>query len=269
MAALLSKSWLRRGSRIAPLCLIGLTACVATKKDVRTLTQEMARMSAASTANQDSIRRSTARELRLLQDSIRASTELMRTMRGQLTNDIRQLQTLLGQLQELFAQNEQRITQLRDALERVQTAPAQPAGGSQQPSGTSAEQYYQMGQEKLIESPATAELIFQQLVAEFPQHALVPDALLHIGEARVGKREYEGAFSAFEDVVARFPAHHRAPHALLRAGDVAEELSRTGPQNERTKMRAKAREMYNKVINSYRDSGEATVARSALSKLPR
>src|SRR5688572_24436292 len=185
MAASLSTSWLRRGSRIAPLCLIGLTACVATKKDVRTLTQEMARMSAASQADQDSIRRATTRELRILQDSIRSSTDLMRTMRGQLTNDIRQLQQLLGQLQELFAQNEQRITQLRDALERVQTAQTQPTGGAQQPGGTGPDDLYQLGQEKLTDSPATAELIFQQIVTEFPTHAKAPDAQLFVGEARL------------------------------------------------------------------------------------
>jgi hypothetical protein len=34
-------------------------------------------------------------------------------------------------------------------------------------------------------------------------------------------------------------------------------------------MRNKARELYNKVISNYKDSGEATVARSALSRLPR
>ncbi len=267
MAALKSKSWLRRGSRIAPLCLIGLTACVATKKDMRTLTLEMARLNAAAQANQDSIRSATARELRILQDSIRSSTDLMRTMRGQLTNDIRQLQALLGQLQELFAQNEQRITQLRDALERVQTAPAQPPAGSQR-GGTGAEELYRLGMEKLTESPGTAELIFQQIATDFPEHRLAPDALLYVGEARLAQGRHDDAIAALEDVVARFPISIRAPQALLRAGDIAAERSRSGPNGERSQKRTKARELYNKVISSYGDSGEATVARQALSKLP-
>ena len=270
MAAQQSKSWLRRGFRIAPFCLIGLTACVATKKDVRTLTQEMARMSAASQANLDESRQATARELRILQDSIRSSTELMRTMRGQLTNDIRQLQQLLGQLQELFAQNEARITQLRDALDRVQTAPAQPPAGTQPAAGgTGPDDLYQLGMQKLQDSPATAELIFQQIVTEFAQHERAADALFQIGESRAAQNRHNEAIATFEDVVARYPSHVRASQALLRAGDIAAERSQSGPAGERTRMRTKARELYNKVINNYKDSGEATVARSALSRLPR
>ena len=270
MAAQQSKSWLRRGFRIAPFCLIGLTACVATKSDVRKITQEMARINAASQANLDETRQATARELRILQDSIRSSTELMRTMRGQLTNDIRQLSQLLSQLQELFAQNEARITQLRDALDRVQTAPAQPATGTQPGAGgTGPEELYQLGLQKSQDSPATAEIIFQQIVTEFPQHERAADALFYIGEMRATQGRHDEAIATFEDVVARFPVHVRASQALLRAGDIAAERSTSGPAAQRTKMRTKARELYSKVISNYKDSGEATVARSALSRLPR
>ena len=269
MAAQQSKSWLRRGSRIAPLCLLGLTACVATKSDVRKITQEMARINAASQANLDESRQATARELRILQDSIRSSTELMRTMRGQLTNDIRQLQQLLSQLQELFAQNEARITQLREAMDRVQTAPAQPPAGAQQPGGTGPEELYQLGTTKLQDSPATAELVFQQITAEFPDHPRAQDALFFIGEARLLLGRHDDAIAAFEDVVARHPTSVRAPQALLRAGDVAAERATSGPTGARTRMRTKARDMYNKILSNYKDSGEATVARSALSRLPR
>ena len=264
--------WLRRGLRIAPLCLmvsaLTLSGCVATKKDVRTLQQQLAQMSASNQANQDSIRRATTRELRLLQDSIRSSTELMRTMRGQLTNDIRTLQQLLGQLQELFAQNEQRITRLAETLDRVQTAQAQPQQ-QQQPSGGGAQQLYGLAQQKLLESPQTAENLFRQIALEFPNDPLAQDALFYVGEAIVKQGRYDDAIAAFEEVVARFPTSARAPEALFRAGEIAEDRSRTGPSSERSKMRQTARDLYNKVVNSYGDSPAAGLARTALRGLPR
>jgi TolA-binding protein len=274
MAALKSMTWLRRGLRIAPLCLLGLTSltgCVATKKDMRTLQQQLAQMNASNQANQDAVRQATARELRILQDSIRASTELMRTMRGQLTNDISQLRNLLGELQQLLAQNEQRITQLREMLDRVETAASrqqqqqQNSGG--QSGGQTADSLYMMGQEKLSGSPATAQLIFQDIVNSFPQHRLAPDAQFFVGEALVAQERWDEAFEAFEAVANRFPTATRAPSALLRAGEVAADRSKSGSQSERTRMRNKAREYYNRVIKDFASSGEATVARRSLANL--
>jgi TolA-binding protein len=269
MAGLEMKVWLRRGLRIAPLCLmasaLALSGCVATKKDVRTLQQQLAQMGATNLANQDSIRRTTTRELRLLQDSIRSSTELMRTMRGQLTNDIRTLQQLLGQLQELFAQNEQRITRLGETLDRVQTAQTQP---QQQPTTAGgAQQLYGMAQQRMVESPQTAENLFRQVANEFPNDPLAPDALFYRGEAILAQGRHDDAIEAFQEVSSRFPISPRAPHGLLRAGEVAEDRARTGPSSERSKMRTKARELYNKVVSGYKDSPEAGIARDSLARL--
>jgi TolA-binding protein len=269
MAGLEMKVWLRRGLRIAPLCLMAsaltLSGCVATKKDVRTLQQQLSQMSASNQANQDSIRRATTRELRLLQDSIRSSTELMRTMRGQLTNDIRTLQQLLGQLQELFAQNEQRITRLGETLDRVQTAQSQP---QQQPAaGNDASRLYRLGQEKLTDSPQTAALFFNQLIQEFPQDPLVPDAMFFVGEAIEKEGRHDDAIEAFEAMAGRWPLASRAAQALWRAGQIAEDRARTGPSSERSKMRTKARTLYNRVVNDYKDSPEAALARDAIARL--
>ena len=112
-------------------------------------------------------------------------------------------------------------------------------------------------------------MVFQQIVTEFPTHERAAEALFFVGEARALQGRHDEAIATFEDVVARFPVHVRASQALLRAGDIAAERSTSGPAAQRTKMRTKARELYNKVISNYKDSGEATVARSALSRLPR
>ena len=76
----------RRGSRIAPLCLmlasLGTTACYATKADVRRMQTTIVDLQ----ARQDSLARATARQKRALQDSLHASSEVLRMLRGQITN---------------------------------------------------------------------------------------------------------------------------------------------------------------------------------------
>ncbi len=251
----------RRGSRIAPLCLLTLSAlalpaCYATKADVRRLQNNLVDVQ----ARQDSLVRATARQSRALQDSLRASTELMRMLRGQVSNDIGDVKELLLTVQQLLGQNEQRLAQLREQFEqRQQQAAAQTVTQPVATSSGNVDELYAAGMGRLKESPATARLLFQQIVSDFPRSERAPDAQYYIGETYYEERNFEQAYREYELVVSSYPDHRRAPGALLRAGVIAEE------RNDRDK----ARQYYTRLANSYKNSDEAGEATRALQRLRR
>src|SRR5262245_61456632 len=121
MAVQHSNNHRRRGLRTAPLlwtgCLaVALSGCWATKNDVRTLQMDLA----VSRARQDSIARETARQNRVLQDSLRTMSEFTRYLQGNLTNQMKTMQDLVLQVQALLGQSQQRIADLREQLDRQQ-----------------------------------------------------------------------------------------------------------------------------------------------------
>jgi tol-pal system protein YbgF len=252
----------RRGSRIAPFCLLlvlslGLPACVATKRDVRTLQEELADVQ----ARQDSLVRAAQRQNRILQDSIQASTELLRTMRGQLTNDIRNVQELLLTVQQLLGQNEQRLAQMRDQMEQQRQAAAQtPAVSTGIPAGAgNFDEMYAAGMARLKDSPATARAIFQQTLSDHPRHERAPEVQYYIGETYYEEGNFEQAYRELELVVSSYPDSQRAPGALYRAGVIAQERR----DNQ------KARDYFTRVRTNYPNTDEARQASQALARLPR
>ena len=233
-----------------------LPGCVATKADVRKLQVEMSAMR----ARQDSLERANVRQARLLQDSLRASTEIMRTIRGQMVNDIKDVKELLLTVQQLLGQNDQRLAQLREQFDRNQqqaVAPPMPVTGSS--DDANVERAFQAGVERLDSSPAIARVAFEQIISDYPNHARTPDARLYIAETYYKERNFAEAYKAFDLVATSHPASKAAPRALLRAGVIAEENGD----------RAKARQYYTKVTTSYRESDEAREATQNLRRLPR
>ncbi|HSL69899.1 MAG TPA: tetratricopeptide repeat protein, partial [Longimicrobiales bacterium] len=241
----------RRGSRTAPLCWIGylsiaLSGCVATKSDVRKLQDELAMVR----ARQDSLAREAARQNRALEDALTANTD---RLQGRLSSEMRSLQELMLTVQQLLGQSQQRITDLREQLQQQQqqqvTQPVRPGA-----SGTSADELYRIGNEKLNDSPAVARVAFQELLAEFPTHERAPDAQYFLAETFALEGDTAQAFAQFQRVVEMHPSHARAPMALYRAGLLAEEHRAV----------RRARDFYNRVVNRYRDSDAATQARERL-----
>jgi tol-pal system protein YbgF len=251
----------RRGSRTAPFCLltallVGLPGCVATKGDVRTLQDELA----AVQARQDSLVRAANRQNRILQDSIAASTELMRTMRGQLVNQITQVQELLLTVQQLLGQNEQRLAQLREQMEQQrQSAVQTPTQSSTGSARGNFDEMYAAGMTFIKESPATARATFQRILSDHPQDERLPDVQFYIAETYYEEGNFEQAYREYELVVSSYPNSDRARKALYRAGVVAEERKNT----------PKAREYYSRVSSNYPNTDEARQADQALRRLRR
>lgn len=249
----------RRGRLLAPIvCMMlapMLTACVATKSDVRLLRTDLASLQ----ARQDSLYRESLRSMGLQADSVRMLSESLRQARGQLSNQIRQLQEMLITIQELMGTNAQTVRQLREQIERQQqvTPPAQSPPATS--NTTDAATLYATGRTKLAEKSSTAARVaFEELLASYPQHERAPDAQMGIAETYVQDENLAEAVSNFEKVAQAYPTSDRAPEALYRAGQISEERKRTSD----------ARRFYNMVVTRYSSSPSASLARRRLQALP-
>lgn len=236
--------------------LVSLTGC-ATKKDVRTLREELLQMQ----ARQDSTLQLLQRQNRELLDTLRTAMSITQDVRGQTSHRFQQLEQTLDQTQDLVAQVMQSMQNLMTRLESV-GAQAPAAGG---PTGVSgggnAQEYYDLGLEKMADGAyGTARRAFEQLLREFRTSELAPAAQYQIGETWAAEEEYETAVTELEKVAAEWPAVKEAPQALYRAGVIAA---------DNLKRNSAARELLNRVVNSYRDSPEAALARTKLRSLPR
>jgi len=245
----------RRGQRLAPIaCMVMVSALLsacATKGDIRNLRMEIN----ALRAKQDSLYGEMTRQAQLQSAE---TQEGLRTTRGQISNQIRQLQEAVITLQELSGQSQQRINELRAQLERAQVGtPGMPAPVAQ-PGGGNAEELYQAGATKFEEKSATAaRLAFEQFLTDFPQHELAADAQFKLAETYVLDENYAEAVKHFERVSEAHPASPRAPEALYRAGQVSEQRDR----------RTEARQFYNRVVQRYKDSPSASLAQKRLTAL--
>jgi tol-pal system protein YbgF len=235
------------------ILITALSGC-ATKRDIHLLRTDLA----AQQARQDSLFVASQRATRALNDSLHATAELLRTTRGQIANQIRQLQEMMLTVQELLGQGQQQVSALRQQLERQSQQLAAPTPDAGTPSATtSAEELYRLGSTKLQErSPAAARAAFQQLLAESPKDARAPDAQYGLAETYVLEQSLDRAVQEFERVAQLYPDSERAPAALYRAGVLSEERGN----------RSKAREYYQRVVNRYGNSPEARLARTKLAR---
>lgn len=235
--------------------LLPLTGC-ATKRDVRTLQQEIA----ALRAQQDSVLSIIQRQNDRMLDSLRTAMSITQDVRGQTSHRFQQLEQTLAQTQALVGQ----VVQVsQELLNRLTSMPASQPGAAA-PTGVSgggdAEEYYRLGLEKMGERAYTAaRAAFQQLVREFPEDPRAPDAQFQIGELYYLDDEFDIAIRELERVAEQWPSADRAPAALYRAGVIAQERDQPG----------RARELFNRVVNQYSGSSEAGLARTKLRSLPR
>lgn len=249
----------RRGRWLAPIVCVmmmpWLAGCVATKADVRVLRTDIS----ALQTRQDSLYRESLRNLGSQADSVRMLSESLRSARGQLSNQIRQLQEMLVTIQELMGANAQTVRQLREQLERQQPSLTTPTPLPAAPGEANPEALYTLGRTKLDEkSAAAARAAFEEFLAQFPQHERAPDALVGLAETYVLQGDSADAVTHYEKVAATYPASARAPEALYQAGRISEQRKRTSD----------ARKFYNMVVNRYASSPTASLAKRRLQGLP-
>ncbi len=107
-------------------------------------------------------------------------------------------------------------------------------------------------------SVTTARAAFDRFLNSYPSHQLAPDARYYLAEILYQENELEEALEAFLEIPEIHPAAERVPRALYRAGVIQEELGNTED----------ARSLYERVVNSYPDSGVTILAEERLGQLP-
>lgn len=208
-----------RALAVALACALLLPAC-ATKRDLKDLRDELV----ALQLRQDSLFRQTQAQNRLLLDTLRSAFAAQLDQRGQTSHRFTQLEQSLVRLEEMVNQTQLLIAQLNERLDRV-PEPSMPGADPSTTGLSSAEArtMYDAGVSRMQDVPSTARTAFEQLLRQYPNDPLAPDAQYQIGETYVLEQNYERAVEEFEKVERQWPRAARAATALLRAGIVSEE----------------------------------------------
>lgn len=261
--------------RLAALGLMTLVAGCASKGDLRRVEDQMI-LSRQEAARRDTVAANRLNDILVLQrrlsDSLELATRSIGTLaaqfqgfRGDVSNDLYNVQQQLVQVQALTGQSQQRLTELRTQLDArseqmsaARTDAAAP-GDSTRPAGPSADQMYEASLSQLRRgSPGTARMGFQQFIKNYGQDPRLADALYFIGESYAADSP-DSAAAYYGQVVSGYPRSTRAATSLYKLGLVA----------ERRKDVEGAKGFYQRVIKEYPASDEAALARDRLKSLGR
>lgn len=264
------------GSRLLALGSLALLSGAAapgcaTKHDIRDLQTQLMGMQ----ARQDSLFRVSQRQTRELLDSVRATTDLLVRVRGDLGHQLLGVEQQLVQVQELTGQSTRRLQDMNAQLQQRQQQLATPPGADSSeaqprpddqpqeaaegaPSGSPSE-LYALAQSQLQNgATGTARMAFQQLLRTYPRDSLAASAQYGVAQT-YAKEDPARAIREYDRVVELYPSSPRAPAALLRAGEL---------QRERGNV-ARAREYFQRILARYPRSAEAAQARRSIDRLRR
>jgi tol-pal system protein YbgF len=197
-------------------------------------------------------------------DTLEEQDRRLALFRGSIRSDLTEVQRQLLQIQELTGQSQQRLSELQGRISARERAPVvvePPAGPdssgaapAQAATQSSVDEVYRVAVSLLNRgSPHTARTAFQQLLQQYPDHSLAPDAQFHIGASWEGSNP-DSASAAYALVAEKYPNSPRAPTALYRLGLLAEQSG---------DMEA-ARVYYTRVVSGYPQSDAAELARTKL-----
>lgn len=270
---------MRRHFRFAGSCLtlVALGAC-ASKGDLRRVEEQLI-LQRTEAARTDSARAAQLGELiqvqRRIMDSLTVANRGLGVLgiqlagfKGDVANDLVNIQQQLVQIQALTGQSQQRLTELQTQVEArseqlnapapgadtaAGAAPGPPAGGP------SADQIYAASLQQLRRgSTGTARMGFRELLRTYPTSGRVPDATYFLGETFAAESP-DSAQLYYGKVVESFPQSPRAASSLYKLGLLA----------ERRRDLDGARGYFTRVVRDYPRSDEAALARDRLKTLGR
>jgi TolA-binding protein len=270
---------MRRLASLAPIMLLTVTGCLASKSDIRLLQDEMRASRAQAAAGDTTILRADdARRAQIdrlsatitrMNDSLRILSGRLASFQATVNGEMDAMARQLVQFQALLGQNTRNVQEARarmDALLEQANAnggvapnagvvapagadSAQRASGTPGPATlfTSAVEELQKGGYR------TARDGFDLLLTTYPGYNQAPLAQLHVGEAYAGLGNTAAADSVYQLVATRYPKSPEAATGLYRHGRSLWDSNRT-----------EARRVLNRVIQEYPSSDEADLARNLL-----
>lgn len=182
-----------------------------------------------------------------LQRQIDALEKQTRELRGALEQATHDRDALKSQNRDLYADLEKRTAALETRMAAAPAAASAATGGDREA--------YAAALDKLKgRDYAGAEHAFVEMIARYPDSALVDNAQYWLGETYYVEKRYADALAAFQRVVHEHPDSRKVPDALLKAGYSYYELKRV----------KESRDTLNRVLHQYPDSNAATEARERL-----
>jgi len=229
-----------------------LLAGCATKRDLRDLRTEIQSMQ----AQQDALLREIQRQNAAILDSL--SIQEIR-LRGDLGNQLVQMERQLLQIQELTGQGQQQLAEVRRTLREREEA-IRNAESMMAASGVAGdpEELLSTAQAALERNSLTsARAGFEEFLRAFPSHERAPEAQLGVGESYERGEDPERALEAYARILELHPDSPQAATALYRSALI--EVERDN--------REEAESMLNQVVAAYPNSPEASLAREQLRRM--
>tara|TARA_R110000824_G_scaffold288508_2_gene476549 strand:+ start:118948 stop:119928 length:981 start_codon:yes stop_codon:yes gene_type:complete len=151
----------------------------------------------------------------------------------------------------------------RDNTQVTQPIPTQPLAVNANPQSAQGvnvplptenkteEELYQDARNLLLNDAKYEESItvFQQMIEDYPQGRLAPNAYYWQGEALILVARYSQAINVFNQVINTYPAHEKAPDSMLKLGIVYSLMD-----NER-----RAEQVWRELLTKYSESGSASL----------
>jgi len=238
--------------RLLPvLLLVAFAAGCATRGDLRDLQSEIAQSQAA----QERLLRDIQRQNAAILDSLH--TQDIR-LRGDLTNQLVQMERHLVQIQELTGQGQQQLAQVRETLRtREEALRNAEAALRSQPVGDPDELLGSALAAMARGSLSTARAGLEEFVESFPQHPRAPEARLIYAGMLHDEGQVVEALEEFSRILELHPNAPEAASALFRAALIERDRGNT----------ARARSLLNQLTAAYPGSPEAGNAREELRRL--
>lgn len=242
------------------LIAVGILPACATKRDVRELQETIRELHAQNQA----MLREIQDEQQDQEDTLSTLAQSLQESRAEASRRMMNIEDQLLTVQELTGLSQQQLASLRDQYERDRQRSFGPpttfgAPGAAGPggSGTAGDLFNTALTAFQRQTYSAARSGFQQIVDQFGSDPLAPEARYYLAEIRYNEGDTEGAVEAFLEIPEFHPTADRVPQALYRAGMLSLEL---GDADE-------ARELFQRVVNTWPDSDAAALARVELRDL--
>jgi len=249
---------MNRWRGLAPVAVLAVTGCLASKADILLLQDEI-RTLRATQARSDTVRRAQNDSALMLavrtNDSLRALAQRFGAFQANVGGELFEIGKQLITLQELTGMSSKRIMDLRSAMEeRAQSmvATGDPGGAAMAPGPA---QLFGSSYELLRRgSPGSARSGFEELLRRYPDFENASTAQLYIGQSYAEEKRTIEADSVYRLVVKTYPKSVDAPTALYKWA-----LSRLLQGKP-----AEARDALQQVVREYPRSPEAELAADRL-----
>jgi TolA-binding protein len=247
-----------------------LPGCWSTKGDLKDLTAAVQEQAARTDARLASL----GQEIAALQDTLDVQTDQAIDTRGGVSRDLRQIRDQLSRLEQLTGQVQRSVQLLEQRFEQelaqmelppstmprdadsLRTQVVDDAGAGA-PSGDPDELYQVAYREFQRGSFFTARAGFEQFLQVAADHPRVPSVHFYLGDIAEQENRLDEALESYLRVPQLFPSSEMVPRALYRAGKLEAERGNA----------SEARELLERLVNTYPDDDVAELAQELLREI--